>query len=295
MYNKAALKAYLQANYKSSTVKVYLREIEHYLAQCPSAATASYPAIRDYLKEQRKHQKSSSMNRILQGIKKYYQYLVQAQLRVDNPIQYLYLKDQRKTKSAVVERLLTTAELAQLWEHWKGNQSGYKILRKRNLILLSLVLYQGLRVGEIKALAIKDIDLENNLIHIAESSQSRSRSLPIDSSQLLLLYQYLTLDRQVLTQANPTETALLVTRKGEREGGETLHTLVKKVRNYYPGIVLNPSVLRKSVIANQFKAGKSLQVVQYFAGHRYPSSTARYKSSNLEALKAGIMKHHPLG
>ena len=47
-------------------------------------------------------------------------------------------------------------------------------------------------------------------------------------------------------------------------------------------------------ILREFEFEFNLREVQYFAGHRYPSSTERYKSSNLEALQQGILKYHPL-
>ena len=82
------LKEYLKSNYKASSVKTYLREINIYLQANPQAATATYKDITNYLNEQRKTQKPSSIQRILQSIKKYYNYLVYAEIREDNPAQY---------------------------------------------------------------------------------------------------------------------------------------------------------------------------------------------------------------
>jgi len=51
--------------------------------------------------------------------------------------------------------------------------------------------------------------------------------------------------------------------------------------------------IRQSVITEWLKE-KDLRTVQYMAGHRYVSSTERYKESNLEDLKEALSKHHPL-
>ncbi len=74
----------------------------------------------------------------------------------------------------------------------------------------------------------------------------------------------------------------------------SLQYLIKTAKDIVLTKRFNPKTIRMSVIADQFKKGHSLQQVQYFAGHRYPSSTERYKSSHLQALQQGILKHHPL-
>jgi integrase/recombinase XerD len=51
--------------------------------------------------------------------------------------------------------------------------------------------------------------------------------------------------------------------------------------------------VRQSVITEWLKE-KDLRTVQYMAGHRYVSSTERYKSNNLEDLKEALNKHPPL-
>ncbi|CAM4113381.1 hypothetical protein SAMN06265348_103289 [Pedobacter westerhofensis] len=51
--------------------------------------------------------------------------------------------------------------------------------------------------------------------------------------------------------------------------------------------------VRQSVITEWLKE-KDLRTVQYMAGHRYVSSTERYKTNDLEDLKDALQKFHPL-
>jgi integrase/recombinase XerD len=51
--------------------------------------------------------------------------------------------------------------------------------------------------------------------------------------------------------------------------------------------------VRQSTITEWLKE-KDLRTVQYMAGHRYVSSTERYKVSNLEDLKEALNKYHLL-
>ena len=53
------------------------------------------------------------------------------------------------------------------------------------------------------------------------------------------------------------------------------------------------ALLRKSVIVNWLK-NYDLRAVQYFAGHKYISSTEKYLTTNIEQLKNSVVKLHPL-
>ena len=51
--------------------------------------------------------------------------------------------------------------------------------------------------------------------------------------------------------------------------------------------------IRASVITNWLKH-YNLRQVQIMAGHRYVSSTEAYQTNDLEDLRSGIEKYHPL-
>jgi integrase/recombinase XerD len=52
-------------------------------------------------------------------------------------------------------------------------------------------------------------------------------------------------------------------------------------------------IIRSSVIGHWLKS-YNLRQVQYMAGHKYVSSTERYKGNNLEDLKKNLEEFHPL-
>lgn len=55
----------------------------------------------------------------------------------------------------------------------------------------------------------------------------------------------------------------------------------------------NAIQIRNSVIVNWLKI-HNLRKTQYLAGHRYISSTERYKQDNLESLHEMINSFHPI-
>ena len=68
-------------------------------------------------------------------------------------------------------------------------------------------------------------------------------------------------------------------------------------RNYgkrFKGRKVNAQTIRQSLITNLLKAGNDLRIVQTFAGHKYPSTTEKYKQTNVEALKTAVNQYHPI-
>ena len=76
--------------------------------------------------------------------------------------------------------------------------------------------------------------------------------------------------------------------------GEGIGYVIETQKHLFPGRRLNAKTIRQSVITNLLKAGKDLRIVQAFAGHKYPSTTEKYKQTHVEELKTQILNYHPL-
>lgn len=279
------LRSYLEKNHAPGTVKRYQREIDLFLCSIENPKTSNYDQLMDYLGKLRKHQKD--IVPALCAIKQYYSYLVVIEEREDNPAISIKLRDKRP-RSIQLQDLFKTEELALLLER----KERYGILRNRNRIILSLLIYQGLTNGEIKRLVLRDINLEAGTIYINSSRKTNSRTLKLTNQQVFWLMNYQREDRPKLLR---TVTAkLLINKSGSAESGEGISYLVERSKHLFPERKLNPKTIRQSVIANLLKAGKDLRVVQAFAGHKYPSATEQYKQNEVATLKAAVLKYHPL-
>lgn len=285
------LKDYLQSKYQSSSVSTYSRSIEHYLLAVPDAENANYSRILAYLQSQRNNQSSSSVHNLLQGIKKYYNYLQASGKRADNPAQSIHLKDYKSKQPILLNELLSREELEKAWTYFKDKRYKKVGLRTRNLGLLSMLLMQGLEAREVKNLELSDLDLLSGKVYIKSSSTRNARTLPLAAHQILLLYTYVEKDRPKLQANQALIPELFIGEKGKLDSIDYILRMPKRILG---GKRLSSRLIRKSVLANAFKEGKSLAAVQYLAGHRCPSSTERYQIQDLEALQAGILKHHPL-
>ncbi len=284
------LESYLKQHYSADTAVAYNREIAIYLSNYPEADQAVYKNVLNYVGLLRnRYSNASTLNRIISSIKVYYDYLCQEGIRYDNPARAVQLKDQR-SRDIQLQDLFTTEELEQLMHR----KERYRYLDYRNKVLISLVIYQALHPGEMELLQISDINLSEGTVYVKATPKNNSRTLSLKPNQILLFHQYITEIRTKLLQENEC-SFLLVGIRGEPMNGEDITKHIKRsYKDLYPGRKVTAQTIRQSVIANLLKKGNDLSVVQAFAGHKYPSSTERYRQTEIETLAAAINKYHPL-
>lgn len=284
------LKTFLEKHYATSTVRIYLFEINHFINYLgeQKAEKAGYKDIINYIHFLRKqYDNPATVNRILQTIKQYYSYLIEIKKREDHPCQNLQIK--LSGKEIQLQDLLSEDELQVLLKR----KERYEILTLRNRVIMTLLVYQALRPKEMAQIQIKDLDLENGEIHIRQTSKTNARILPLKSEQIMLFYRYINEVRPKLLKGKAA-VFFIITQKGSAEKGEGIHYLIETFRPLFPNKKLTPTSIRQSVIANKLKEGKDLRIVQVFSGHKKSSTTEKYRQNSLEALKLAVNRHHPL-
>ena len=225
---------------------------------------------------------------MLYGVKAWYFYLISTGTRNDHPCRHLILKDARGT-DIQLQDLFTSIEMEKLMQR----KERFEAARLRNRVIISLLIYQGLRLTEIARLRVKDVDPEAGSIFIRAMPRAMARTLKLKTPQVMLFYNYIQKLRPKLLRTDTDR--LVLTLRGSAENGEGINYLIETFKPMFPERNLNARTLRQSVITNMLKEGKDLRVVQVFAGHKKISSTEKYRQSGLEELQAAINKYHPLG
>lgn len=287
------LKNYLLETHSPSTVKIYLFDISHYIGWMGKerAEQAAYRDVMDYVAHlRREYHNTNTIRRTLYGIKAWYFYLIDTGQRQDHPCRYLRLRDARGSE-VQLQDLFTSNEMEKLMQR----RERYPTAELRNKVVISLLIYQGLRVGEITRLRLQDIDLEAGEIYIRSSPVSLARELKLKARQVMIFYKYIHQARPRLLKSKEDTQRLILTLRGSPEEGEGINYLVETFKPLFPEKNLNPTILRQSVIANLLNEGKDLRVVQAFAGHMNISTTEKYRQSGLKELREAIDKYHPLG
>jgi len=284
------LSDYLMEKYSPQTVKIYLFDIRRYIGYMGEgrAEKANYRDIMEYVDYLRKgYRNPLTIKRMLYGVKAWYFYLIEKGERSDHPCRQLQLKDARGA-DIQLQDLFTVVEMEKLLQR----KERFEDARLRNRVIISLLIYQGLRLSEIVKLRVKDVDLDAGTTFIRAMPRTIARTLKLKSPQVMLFYNYINEVRPKLLRTDTDR--LVLTLRGNAENGEGIGYLIETFRPLFPERNLNARTLRQSVITNMLKEGKDLRVVQVFAGHKKISSTEKYRQSGLEELQAAIEKHHPL-
>ena len=252
-----------------------------------------------YIQLKKKHVSQRTISTILNSLKHYYSYLKITHQALEDPTRQLEIKGVKRKK---LYTILSKPELESLYHHYiiptatSGHSSRINpyLTRKRNKVVLGLMIYQGLNTQELGRLTEEDVKLREGKIHIARSRRSNERTLKLEAHQVLDLMEYSLQIRPQLLANHTSETNLFLLNS---QGGDrfylVVHHLIKQLKKVHPHIE-SAKQIRTSVLTHWLKH-YNLREVQYMAGHRYVSSTEAYLINDLEDLQEDISKFHPIG
>lgn len=207
-------------------------------------------------------------------------------MRDTNPAEGLHLKGRKRR---LPHDLLELEELEQLHKEFPSES----FIDSRNKTMIGLLVHQGITTGELTRLEPSHLDLEKGTVRILPTKQSNGRTLTLKPFQVLELYKYQLEVRPKLLEEKGIESTKLILSSGTSlKLQNTMQILSNQLKNQYSFFTGFPQ-LRASVIANWLKT-HPLRQVQYWAGHKYVSSTERYLLGGLEGLKQSVEKFHPL-
>ena len=255
----------------------------------------NYHIIKDFVLELREEYSVNQINLILISIKHYYKSL---DLGI-NPASSI---QQRGADRSLRHYFITYEELEQAYELYEVS----KDRDFRNKVMLGMMIYQGVMIGELKRIREEHIELRSGKVTIIGHRKSKTRVLQLSSVQLLDLQEYLLIIRSNMLHSfeeqrpgrrpkniNPDiKEKLFFSESGSVEIKNSLKHLFRKVKKSNPQIS-SVKVIRSTVIAEWLKT-IDVRKVQYMCGHKYVSSTERYKAYNLGELKESLKKYHPL-
>lgn len=233
-------------------------------------------------------------------VRKFYQFLISEGAVKENPVAHIKVQG---IKRKIYHDILSTEELQQLYNLYPTTitaepgknippQQKNILSRRRNKVILSLLIYQGLRVEEVAALKLQDLQLREGKITIHSQRRTAARIMKLESHQVYELMDYIHEARKEFLQTNEVTDSLFIQwKKGEKFYNITqmmlahLRKISSRIKNF--------DQIRASVITAWLKQ-YDLRKVQYLAGHKYVSSTEDYKANVIDELQDDITKFHPL-
>jgi len=162
----------------------------------------------------------------------------------------------------------------------------------RDRALLELFYSSGLRVSELAALLIQQIDLENGFIRVFGKG-SKERVVPVGGEACDALATYLTAGRPQLVKPH-TRSEFFLNHRGRGLSRVALWMIVK-AHAKRAGITTNvkPHALRHSFATHLLTGGADLRSIQEMLGHASISTTQIYTAVEPQRLLAHHAKFHP--
>jgi integrase/recombinase XerD len=279
----------LRRNHTAGTIKSYLFSITPFAERFPELDYFTFKDMKEALSEFLKnHKNQNSKNTILASIKKYYDCLLETGQRNDHPCRTLRFKATRNT-GVIHSDLFTSVELEQLLER----QERYPALKARNQGIASLLIYQGLQLGEVARLEVQHVNFDTGKIYVKESRMGLRRHLEMHPKQYGFFESYINESRKQLLKIE--SNLLFISTRGIPSGKDDIRYVVETFKHLFPDRNLNPESIRQSVISIWLNEKRfPLEQVQLMAGHKWISTTVRYRQAPTDERRLIINRLHPL-
>ena len=151
----------------------------------------------------------------------------------------------------------------------------------------------GMRVSELVALNIEDVDLGGNTVRIRGKGK-KQRMVPVGPGAVKTLLNYLDLRRSDAKSANFDPNALFINKHGQRLSTRSVR---RKLDKYLleAGLTLSvsPHTLRHSFATHMLQNGADLRVLQELLGHQTLSTTQIYTHLTSESVRREYEEAHP--
>lgn len=235
----------------------------------------------EYLKKQGR--KTSTISRAIASVRAFYQFLVRTKkIKKDPTAEVKTPKIEKKVPS-----ILTQKEVELLLDQPKC----VDLKGIRDKAMLEFTYATGMRVSEIIALNIEDVNIEDEFVFCHYGY--KKRTIPLGKMAVKTLADYIKRARPILIKTEE-EKALFVNLSGERLTRQGFWKIVK----YYKEQAnitkdITPHVLRHSFATHLLQNGAELKAIQMMLGHSDISSTQVYMQFQNENIKDVYNKTHP--
>ena len=231
--------------------------------------------------------RASSQARYLSSLRRFYRHQLARGLREGDPT----LKIAMPVKPSRLPKVLSEAQVELLLIAPRVETP----LGQRDRAMLETLYATGLRVSELVALRLHEIQLDMGIVRVFGKG-GKERLVPLGEEARDWLRRYLADGRQTLLARRQSD-ALFVTARASAMTRQAFWQLIKRyaLQSGMDPARLSPHVLRHAFATHLLNHGADLRVVQMMLGHADISTTQIYTHVARERLRALHAQHHPRG
>lgn len=236
-----------------------------------------------YLSE--KNYSKTSSARKLATLRSFYKFLTRRGYLESSPVTVIRTPRQEKR----LPRFLEPEQIQKLLSCPDTNN----LLGARDRAILETLYSSGLRVSELVALNLNDVDFLGEVLHLRGKGK-KERIAPIGPSALQAIQRYLTFRDVDPRKQSFDQHALLINKHGKRLSTRSVRRkLDKYLRQAGLDPRISPHTLRHSFATHMLNNGADLRVVQELLGHRSLSTTQVYTHLTTSHMKEVYENAHP--
>jgi integrase/recombinase XerC len=299
--------AYLKLNRHVSphTVRAYDSDVSQYLAWVAAEtgkkmselgpADLDMASVRGHIGDLNKAGKArSSVARKLSGLRTFVKYLRREEIIEHDPTAMAIAPKRDQTipthlSEPEIERLIETPSL--------GDPLG-----RRDRAILELFYASGLRLSELVAIDLEDLNLSDRMVRVMGKG-GKERLVPFNQSTLAAIKAWMKDRAAILGSREPgtgnrkrkrQEDPLFINYRGTRLTGRSVDRLLRRyVAQCSTRMGISPHALRHSFATHLLQRGADLRAIQELLGHARLSTTQRYTHVNAAQLIDVYRKAHP--
>lgn len=281
-----------ERNFSDNTLDAYLRDIRklrdyaEFELENVGPLEITYENIQEYLFQLSKKKFSErTQARWISSIKAFFKYLVDDEIRADNPATLLegpklglYLPDTLSFDD--VDRIIRAIDVS--------NDLG-----KRNHCMIEVLYGCGLRVSELIDLKISNINFKELYLKV-DGKGDKARFVPLAKFTANLIKSYISDVRSKYKINKKCEDILFLNSRGSAMSRVIVFIIIKELTEK-AGInkKISPHTFRHSFATHLLQNGADLRYIQEMLGHSSITTTEIYTHLKTEELRDVILNYHP--
>jgi len=239
------------------------------------------PDIQEYRGYLQRQHSTATVNRRLKGLRSFFRWAEREQLVSDSPfdiLEKIFIKDEQQQ------------ELAPLWLHPKEQRRLLRAAREagnvRDLAILQTFLGTGLRISELAALEVADLEISERkgALRIRAGKGIKARKLPLDNRTRQALWTYLE------QRAEEGSDHLFLGQRGPLKVRAINYVVAKYAYQARLEKPCTAHTLRHSFAKNLVDAGTPLDLVARLLGHKSLETTKIYTQPSEQDLERAVRR-----
>jgi len=269
-------------NYSKETISNYkrdLKQLSDFIGDADIIALSHQDILGWVKKEHGKGSSPKTLQRKLSTVRSFFNYLINSEIVTTNPA--INIKAPKASKK--LPKAINTDELAYLLNITPAND-----IEARDIASFDLLYSCGIRLSELSAIELKDINRSQNSIRVTGKG-NKERIAYFGNKTTISLDRWLT----IRDKLNPQTNHLFISRDGNHLTNRSIQKRLEIFAQKYASKHIHPHMLRHSFASHVLDSSKDLLAVKDLLGHADISSTQIYTHLNFQQLAEVFDNTHP--